>query len=394
MNDHDQQDSIMKRDHNTRRRAARTLGGLLLAAALILAALVDYSAAAFSMEQAASSQDNPAAPMLSAPIKDGLPATELQDPWRLGVLFWHDSPNDTAALKGIREGLEETGQPHELLLKQADESRDKALSILETFEQEGVDLVFAMGTQAALIAAETVKEIPVVFTAVTNPVESGVVLSWKGSGSNLAGNSNWIDSETKLRVFRLAVTGLARLGVLRSQKQDVITAAELRDMRGYLRRPDTPRIVIFEEVVEKIEDIESAVERLVENRVQAVWIPIDKLIYENMGVALQAVQPHGIPLVSTSLKGARAGAAASVVVDYVMLGKRAVLIAIEILEEGADPGEIPVGTMNGYHVIVNLEAARRCGFEPPLTLLVLADSILEDVAAPKESENGGNSQDK
>jgi putative ABC transport system substrate-binding protein len=309
------------------------------------------------------------------------------------VLFWHDSPNDEAAFEGIKQALDVTGREYELVRKQADEDDREAARLLEAFKKDRVDLIFAMGTQAALQAAKAVKDIPIVFTAVTNPVESGVVPSWKGSGTNLAGNSNWIDSKTKLRVFRLAVPSLSRLGVLRSKKQNVITAAELSQMRSFLGGLDQGRIEIKEEVVEQVEDIGSTVKRLVEARVQAVWIPIDNLIYENMEKVLKAVQPHGVPLVSTSLKCAKAGAVASVVVDYVMLGKRAVLIALDILDKGKGPGSIPIGTMKGYHVIVNLGAARRCNYEPPLSLLVLADSILQD-EAPKEREDGIESRKK
>jgi putative ABC transport system substrate-binding protein len=310
-------------------------------------------------------------------IADGEAA--LEEPRKLGVLFWHDSPNDEDALKGIRSALEETGRKFDLEVARADSDPEKAKALLDAFVSDPKELIFAMGTEAALLAAKHVKEIPIVFTAVTNPKESGVVTSWEGSGTNVAGNSNWIASETLLHVFRLAVPGLSRMGILRSTTSGKVSNAELRSMRQYLRRPDAPKVEIIEEVVEDKDGIKPAVERMKKAGIQTIWIPIDYDIYHNMDRVLQAVEPHAIPLVSSSLKGIRAGALTGVVVDYALLGKQAVVIALDILERGADPGKMPIGVMHGYQVVVNLGAARRCHYQVPLSLLALADAIMEDV---------------
>jgi putative ABC transport system substrate-binding protein len=306
-------------------------------------------------------------------------------PWRLGVLFWHDSPNDLAALEGIQEAFKESGRPFHAVIKQADSDRQKAIAILKAFQSEPVNLIFAMGTQAALLAAEFVPKIPVVFTAVTNPVESKVVESWKGSGRNLAGNSNWIESKTVLHIFQMAVPNLSRLGILRSKNSGVVSAAELRAMKDYLGEPGAPPLTIVEEVVQSAIDIRGATKKLLASKVQALWIPIDFLIYENMKEVLAAVPPAVLPLVSSSLKGMKTGAVAGVVVDYKMLGKRAAVIAFDILEKGISPGSIPIGTVKGYQVIVNLEAARHSNYELPLSILVLADSIVQETTSEENN---------
>ncbi|MEW6742356.1 MAG: ABC transporter substrate-binding protein [Planctomycetota bacterium] len=324
----------------------------------------------------ASALTGRAAPLANGP-RTGNPADART--WRLGVLFWHDSPNDRVTLAGIQQALEEAAVPHELLIRQANSSEAAVREILQEFRELPVDLVFAMGTQAALLAAPQVQACPLVFTAVTNPVESGVVPSWGGSGTNVAGNSNWIGPETVLHVFRLAVPRLHRLGMLRSTSTGVVSAAELRGMKDYLQRSPAVDVSLVEEVIDDVAGIAAAIERLAAAHVDAVWIPIDFLIYENMDKVLAALTPHALPAVSSSLRGTEAGAVAGVYADYAMLGKCAVLIAVDILQNGRDPGSIPIGTMSSYQVIVNLGAARRCGYELPLSLLALADLILEDV---------------
>ncbi|MEQ8765440.1 MAG: ABC transporter substrate binding protein, partial [Planctomycetota bacterium] len=111
--------------------------------------------------------------------------------------------------------------------------------------------------------------------------------------------------------------------------------------------------------------------------VEAIWIPIDITIYENLELVRNVSDPLGIPLVSSSLRGAEAGAVAGVLVDYALLGQNAVVIALDILDGVRTPGEIPIGTMQGYQVIVNLTAARRCRYELPLAVLAVADRLIE-----------------
>lgn len=300
-------------------------------------------------------------------------------PLKLGVFFWHESLNDQAALEGIRSAFEVRGRAHEFLVRQASSDPETGQRLLLELQRQKVDLVFAMGTEAALLAKKHVPDVPVVFTAVTNPVESGVVPSWKGSQGNLAGNSNWIDPETTARVFRLAVPRLQKLGMLRSRVSGVVSAAELKDLRGYLQRKGAKREVleVIERQLEDVSQIKRAVDELADRGVQAIWIPIDFQIYQNADKVLAAARARGLPIVSTSMQAVRTAAVAAVVPDYDLLGQRAAVIALRILEQGVRPRDIPIGTLHSHRVVVNLDVARRCDYELRLSALVLADQIIE-----------------
>jgi putative ABC transport system substrate-binding protein len=315
-----------------------------------------------------------------APAQDSRPA-----PRRLAAFLWHEAPNDLDALAGIRKALATAGVPHELLVRQADSDRARADAQLAELRAAGPELVFALGTQAVLLARGQLGAIPIVFTAVTNPVVSRVVPSWDGSGGALAGNSNWIAPETVLHVFQLAVPGLARLGMLRSRNAGVVSAAELQAMRARLAQPGAPALEVVEAVVDDERGIAGAVRALRDARVQALWVPIDFTIYQNMAAVRDALGRSGVPIVTSALQAARSGAAAGVVVDYELLGQRAAVLALDVLERRRAPASIPVETMRSYQVIVDLDAARRCGYELPLSLLVIADVLL-DASAPGRAQ--------
>lgn len=297
-------------------------------------------------------------------------------PLRLAAFFWHDSPNDITALGGIKEALAASGLPHELTEYRADSDTARGAAILQQLRRQPCDMVFAMGTNAALLAKAQLHDIPVVYVAVTNPVVSGIVDGWQGSGSNLAGASNWIPSANVVRVFQLAVPGLCRLGVLRTQKSGVVSAAELAAMREYLAGTGAPRVEIVEAVAIDHDGIDAAVQQLLQAQVQAIWIPIDIEIYQHVDAVRAARGRNHAPIVTTAMQAAHAGACVAAIVDYAMLGRKAGALAVDILMHGKAPGSLPVVTMHGYQVVVNLSAAHRAGIELPLSVLVLADELI------------------
>lgn len=298
--------------------------------------------------------------------------------WRIGVFFWHESPNDEAAFEGIQSGFESARHAPQFIVRRAHESHEAAAQHLAAFVRDDVDLIFAMGTRAALLAAEHVRELPVVFTAVTDPVGSRVVPSWLGSGSNLAGNSNRIASETLDRVFRLAVPDAKRIGIIRSA-DCVVAAAELEALRAFEPPAGRPRLEILDGPLEHPATLDATVRTLIERGADAIWVPIDIEVYSRTPEIFGITSALGVPILSSSLHGMRNGATAGIIPNYHLLGSRSVELALSILRDGKAPGDLPIGTLRDYRVVVNLQAARRTSYETPLSLLVLADVIHEDL---------------
>lgn len=313
-------------------------------------------------------------------------ATPAQQPAerRLGVFLWHDSPNDLATLDGIRLGLAQSGVRHTFLEHRADSDPTKADAALRSLRDAKCDLIFALGTQAALLAKDAIVDVPVVFAAVSDPVASGVVPDWTGSGNNLCGCSNWIAPANVLDVFLMAAPRCHRLGVIRSRTTAVVATAELVGMRAHLAAANAPPVSLHEVVAADEQDVGAATTRLLAEKVDAIWIPIDITIYRNVAAVRRAVGPRGIPLLTTSAVGVRAGAHVGAAIDYTMHGRRAAAMAIDVLVRGRRPANLPIDRMHGTLVGVNLATARADGVELPLSLLALADELFADDTSARE----------
>jgi putative ABC transport system substrate-binding protein len=307
-------------------------------------------------------------------------AVQQQAVRKLGVFFWHDSPNDAAAFAGIRAGLATAGIRAEFVERRADSDAAKATGALADLRAADCALVFAMGTEATLLAADAIRDRPVVFAAVSNPVASGIVADWDKPGRNVTGGSNWVPPATVLSVFQRAVPHLRRLGMLRSAESGVVSAAELAIMRKHVGAAHPPPIEIIDVVTANAADIPRAVRELLATRPDAIWIPMDFTIHGNLAAVRTALGDARVPLVTTAVSAARDAAVVGVTVDFELHGRRVAGLGLEILR-GRDPATLPVDTMQSFLVVANLLAARRIGYDLPLSLLVLADVLIDAEAA-------------
>ncbi|MCB9917152.1 MAG: hypothetical protein H6832_01955 [Planctomycetes bacterium] len=300
---------------------------------------------------------------------------------RVGVFFWHRSANDLAAFEGIQRAFSIRGLPVEFIVHHADGDERRAREQLDACRDAKLDLLFTMGTRATFLAQGWVGRMPIVFTAVTNPVEAGFAKSFgtrverSSTLVRMTGTSNWIPPETVLHVFRLAVPKMRRLAILRSSDSGFVSAAELKDLSTAIERSGEP-LEVVEVVLDMRFGMQAALDRVLAADVDALWIPIDFPIYEQSAAIAEYLTGKGLPVLSSSLRATEDAAIAGVVVDYPLLGQRAAALAFAILLDEQDPQRMPIEMMQGYQIVLNLEAARRYGYELPLPLLAVADRVL------------------
>jgi phosphate transport system substrate-binding protein len=305
--------------------------------------------------------------------------------YKIGILMWHESPHDESALKGFETGINLSGISHKLDLKRAYGDEDQARFFLRNWVKNKVDLIFTIGTKGTLWAMEETKDIPIVFSAVTNPVASGIADSWQSSGRNVTGSSNWIECRHKLNIFKEAVPGLQRLGVVYLPDNpvsmaEVVCARECSPGEG---------IELIEASIQKAGEIGKAVEDLIARGIDALWIPIEEVIYKNLSRVGQVTHPARLPVVSSTLEALEEVsrgdpvAMVSVTVDYESLGRLCVPAAIEILTKKKEPGKIPVMTSDRYYLTININAAEIIRHQIPPVFLSRADKVLRGFAGQK-----------
>lgn len=304
------------------------------------------------------------------------PLMAQQSPAQIGVFLWHDSPNDRETLHGIERAFTLAGQKAQFVQRNAQTDERLAQEQLAELRALRPSLLLALGTKATLLAKAQVPDLPIVFAAVTDPVASGILPTYQGATGNLCGASSRVDPATVLRAFRLAVPHMAKLGMLCSQRENLVSRAEFAALQAHLREPNAPELALFSAEIPHNDQVEPAVQALLAQGVDAVWVPIDLPVYQNLATIRKALAGQQVPLVTTAAAALGNGALVGVVPNYALHGERAGAMALSVLAAGNAPSRLAVDRMRSCLLKVDLAAARRSGIELPLSLLAVADELL------------------
>lgn len=226
---------------------------------------------------------------------------------------------------------------------------------------DGVDVIVPIATPAAQIvqAATEDNQIPVVFSAVSDPVGSGLVESLEAPGANLTGTSDYLDTASIMKLIEAVNPDAKKIGLLYDIGQDSSTAA-IEAAKAYM---DENGIEYVERTGTTTDEVQLAADALVADGVDAVFTPTDNTImtaelsiYEKF---IDAGIPHYTGADSFALNGAFAGYG----VDYANLGAKTADMVADILLNGADPATTPVETFDNGTATVNTETCEALGLD-------------------------------
>ena len=241
-----------------------------------------------------------------------------------------------------------------------------------------VDVIFVgAGTRVTLAAMQATKTIPIVFTGVGDPVESGLVTSLARPGRNVTGLSS-LGPELvgkRLELLKQAVPGVDRVAVLwlpgalgeRTDK-DMLTGADVaaralgvRLQFVEARGPD--------EFARAFSDMSSA-------RAGALTVlPSNRFLREHRRLVDLAAE-NRLPAVYTSREFVDAGGLMSYGANTADLHRRAATYVDKILK-GAKPGDLPVEQPTKFELIINLKTANALGLTIPQPVLGRADEVIQ-----------------
>ena len=346
---------------------------MVLAAAMSLSLAACGSGAASSASAASAAGSTPAAP--AAEEKNSqvefsaidTPAAAEGTVYKVGIVKYVDDASLDQIESAIQAELDAKGQELGVTFDYADYTKNGQADsttlnqIASDLVADNVDVIIPIATPAALIMQTATEEnqIPVVFSAVSDPVSAGLVNSLDAPGSNVTGTSDALNVEAVIDLMLAANPDLKKLGLLYDQGQDSSKSA-IASAEAYCKEKGI-------EVVEKTgttnDEVALAADALIAAGVDAVFTPTDNTvmtaelaIYEKF---VDAKIPHYAGADSFALNGAFCGYG----VNYVTLGTATADIVVDILVNGADPATTPVQIMSSGIAMVNTETAEAIGLD-------------------------------
>ncbi len=226
---------------------------------------------------------------------------------------------------------------------------------------DDVDVLVPIATPTAMICQSATEDnqIPVVFSAVSDPEGAGLVASNDAPGSNITGTS---DALNTVAIFDLMFTqdrDIQKVGLLYDKSQDS-SAGSIEEAKAYL---DAAGVEYVEKTGTSNDEVMLAADALVAEGVDAVFTPTDNTImtaelaiYEKF---IDAGIPHYCGADSFALNGAYLGYG----VNYASLGVETANMVAQILVDGEDPATLPVKTLDNGTATVNTETAAAIGLD-------------------------------
>lgn len=239
---------------------------------------------------------------------------------------------------------------------------DSALlsQIISNFQAERADLMIGVATPVAMAmqAATEGSDLPVVFSAVSDPVSVGLVNSLEAPGSNLTGTSDYLDTAAIMNLIFAANPDTAKVGLLYDAGQDSSTSAIARAKDELTRRG----IAYVERTGTTVDEIALAAQALVADKVDAVFTPQDNTVMKSELTIYETLAEAGIPHYTGADSFALNGAFLGYGVDYANLGEETAEMAAEILLDGKQPATLPVRTFDNGTATVNTEICQKLGY--------------------------------
>ncbi len=232
------------------------------------------------------------------------------------------------------------------------------------------DLIITLTTPSAQAMVGATSTIPILFCAVVDPVGAGLVGSLAGSGTNVTGMTFVSPVEKQFQLFKEIMPGLKRMGFVYNPKEEnaVASLKQAKEAGAVLG------IEIVEATVSGPAGVSAAAESLA-GKVDAVYLPIDNTVASVFDTLLKVSTENGLPVFSTAVEFVDRGAVAALAIDSYREGKKAGVMAVEILE-GKDPGRMPVQKYAELVTRVNLDSARKIGLTIPESVIKKADKVI------------------
>lgn len=261
-----------------------------------------------------------------------------------------------ASLDNCREGfllgLEEAGLVEgvdfEIDYQNAGFDDNIAIQIAQNFSANDVELMCAIATPSATAcyAAAEDKNIPVIFTAITDPVQA------KLDSGNITGTSDKLPIEAQLQLIRQMQPDAKTIGILytTSEPNSVSAIAEYKEKAG-----DYGFTIEALGVTAQAE-VNQAADTLIAKGIDCMTNLTDNNVVGVLPSILEKTNDAGIPVYGSEIEQVKLGCVASAGIEYVALGKQTGMMAAKILKGEAKAEEMPYETVTSFEIYVNPDA--------------------------------------
>ncbi|MCX9447545.1 ABC transporter substrate-binding protein [Vibrio cholerae] len=283
-----------------------------------------------------------------------------------------EHPALDATRQGLLDGLKakgyEEGKNLEFDYKTAQGNPAIAVQIARQFVGENPDVLVGIATPTAQALVSATKTIPIVFTAVTDPVGAKLVKQLEQPGKNVTGLSDLSPVEQHVELIKEILPNVKSIGVVYNPGEaNAVSLMELLKLSATKHG-----IKLVEATALKSADVQSATQAIAEKS-DVIYALIDNTVASAIEGMIVAANQAKTPVFGAATSYVERGAIASLGFDYYQIGVQTADYVAAILE-GKEPGSLDVQVAKGSDLVINKTAAEQLGITIPEAVLARATS--------------------
>lgn len=281
------------------------------------------------------------------------------DTYVIGATQILEHPSLDEAYKGFQAAIEEAGLDVEYDYQNAQNDQNNVKTIADNFVADDVDLIFANSTPSALGALNATKEIPILFTSVTDAVDAGLVEAMEEPGDNITGVVDLHPEaiESTVQFIDEYFDG-ANVGVIYNAGE----ANSVAQIDAVEAAADGTSLSISERTVSNSSEVQQATSSLA-GEVDVFYIVTDNTVVSALDTVVGVANEQQIPLIVGEPDSLEKGGFATFGIDYHTIGYRTGEMAVEILTGDNTPGDIDVEYPPEIQLFINKDGAEAQGIE-------------------------------
>ena len=283
---------------------------------------------------------------------------------KIGIIQLVEHPALDQAYQGFVDGLKEAGYEEgknvSFDYQNAQGEQANCITIAQKFLNDKSDLILAIATPAAQAAANLIKDIPILVTAVTDPETAKLVEKNDAPNDNVSGTSNLTPVDEQMELLKKLVPNVKTVALMYNSSEQ--NSKFQIDMAK--RKLDEMGISYIESTVTNPNDIQQVVQSII-GKAEAVYIPTDNMLASGMANVISVTEPAKIPVICGEVDMLKSGGLATYGISHYELGKLTSKQAVRILKGEASTATMPIEYLQTPTLSINTNAAEKLGIIIP-----------------------------
>lgn len=286
-------------------------------------------------------------------------STEKVEKVTIGVTQIVEHPSLNAAFEGFQKAIEDAGIQAEYKIENAQNDNSANTTIANNLVSSGVDLIFANSTPSAQAVAGLTKDIPIVFTSVTDAVSAELVQSMESPGANVTGTvDTQPDAIPSTIAFLKDELGAKNVGMVfnageQNSRAQVDAVKEQMTAVG---------LNVVEASVSTSAEVKQATESLI-GKVDSLYIITDNTVVSALESVIAVANDNKLPMMVGEFDSVKRGGLGAYGFEYFDIGYEAGEMAVKILNGESTPAELPVQYPQNLRFVLNQSTVDALGIE-------------------------------